>query len=84
MPLQIFSADPIKNRVVLTLKRQLINSELPIVTTFADAQVGVVTHGTVSKIMEKGVLVDFFGGIRALIPAGEAACVLSYSVVELT
>jgi rRNA biogenesis protein RRP5 len=59
----------------LTLKKQLITSELPIVASIEDAQVGVVTHGTVSKVMEKGVLVDFFGGMRALIPAGEAAYV---------
>ncbi|KAK4705134.1 rRNA biogenesis protein RRP5, partial [Phenoliferia sp. Uapishka_3] len=70
---RIYSADPVKNRVVLTLKKQLITSELPIVTCLEDAKVGVVTHGTVTKVLEKGVLVDFFGGMRALIPAGEAA-----------
>lgn len=70
---QIYSADPVKNRVVLTLKRQLIGSELPIVASLADAKVGVVTHGTVTKVLDKGVLVDFFGGMRAIIPAGEAA-----------
>ncbi|KAI5476893.1 hypothetical protein MNV49_007065 [Pseudohyphozyma bogoriensis] len=70
---RILSANPVKNRVVLTLKRQLVTSELPIVATAADAKVGVVTHATVTKVLEKSVLVDFFGGLRALIPATEAA-----------
>lgn len=58
---------------MLTLKRQLIASELPIVASLADAKIGVVTHGTVTKVLDKSVLVDFFGGMRALIPASEAA-----------
>ncbi|KAM0751109.1 hypothetical protein T439DRAFT_301042 [Meredithblackwellia eburnea MCA 4105] len=70
---RIYSADPVKNRVVLTLKKQLIESELPIVAQFSDAKVGTITHGTVTKILDKGVLVDFFGGLRALIPTSEAA-----------
>ncbi|GAA5925984.1 hypothetical protein JCM3775_005168 [Rhodotorula graminis] len=70
---RIFSADADKNRVVLTLKKQLINSDLPIVARLEDAKVGVVTHATVTKVLDKSVLVDFFGGLRALVPAAEAA-----------
>ena len=66
----------------MTLKRALVTSELPIVATFADAQIGVVTHGTVSKIMDAGVIVDFFGGLRALVPAKEAASVLPFLARE--
>ncbi|GAA5841896.1 hypothetical protein JCM11251_005414 [Rhodosporidiobolus azoricus] len=70
---RIFSADPIKNRVVLTLKKALLTTERPIVTSFEEARVGLVTDATVTKVLEKSVLVDFFGGVRALIPAVEAA-----------
>ncbi|GAA6057842.1 hypothetical protein JCM3770_000609 [Rhodotorula araucariae] len=70
---RIYSADPEKNRVVLTLKKQLVNTDLPIVARLEDAKVGVVTHATVTKVLEKSVVVDFFGGLRALIPAAEAA-----------
>ncbi|GAA5914525.1 hypothetical protein JCM6882_000408 [Rhodosporidiobolus microsporus] len=70
---RIFSADPIKNRVALTLKKALLTTERPIITTFEEARVGVVTDATVTKVLEKSVLVDFFGGVRALIPAAEAA-----------
>ncbi|GAA6036062.1 hypothetical protein JCM8097_006594 [Rhodosporidiobolus ruineniae] len=70
---RIFSADAERNRVALTLKKALLNTELPIVTSFAEAKVGVVTDATVTKVLDKSVLVDFFGGVRALIPAAEAA-----------
>ncbi|GAA6018426.1 hypothetical protein JCM11491_006993 [Sporobolomyces phaffii] len=80
---RIFSADPIRNRVVLTLKKQLITSELPVVSTIADAQVGLVTQATVTKVNEKSVLVDFFGGLRALIPAAEAAESFSTDLTRL-
>ena len=58
---------------MLTLKKVLVNSELPIVAAVKDAKVGVVTHATVTKILDKSLLVDFFGGVRALVPAAEAA-----------
>ncbi|GAA5993423.1 hypothetical protein JCM5350_006876 [Sporobolomyces pararoseus] len=80
---RIFSADPIKNRVVLTLKKQLISSELPIVSKIGDAKVGLVTQATVTKVNEKSVLVDFFGGLRALIPAAEAAESFSTDLTRL-
>lgn len=70
---RIFSADTEKNRIVLTMKKALLNTELPIVARIEDARVGVLTDATVTKVLDKSVLVDFFGGLRALIPAVEAA-----------
>ncbi|GAA6020638.1 hypothetical protein JCM10207_007806 [Rhodosporidiobolus poonsookiae] len=77
---RIFSADAEKNRVALTLKKALVNSELPILSRIEDVRVGVISHATVTKVLEKSVLVDFFGGLRALIPAAEAA--ESYTTVS--
>ena len=65
--------DAERNRVALTLKKQLLTTELPIITRPEEAKVGMVSHATVTKVLEKSVLVDFFGGVRALIPAAEAA-----------
>ncbi|SCV70668.1 BQ2448_3430 [Microbotryum intermedium] len=70
---RILLADAGRNRVVLTLKRQLVTSELPIIKSFDDAQIGKITHGTVSKVLDKAIIVEFFGGVRALVPATEAA-----------
>ncbi|BGP24084.1 U3 snoRNP-associated protein Rrp5 [Rhodotorula toruloides] len=70
---RVFSVDPEKNRVVLTLKKQLLQTPHPIVTTLAEAKPGLVTDATVTKVLDKSVLVDFFGGVRALVPAAEVA-----------
>lgn len=70
---QVFSVDPEKNRVVLTLKKQLVQTPQPLVTSLAEAKPGLVTDATVTKVLDKSVLVDFFGGVRALVPAAEAA-----------
>lgn len=70
---QVYSVDAERNRVALTLKKQLLTTELPIITRPEEAKVGMVSHATVTKVLEKSVLVDFFGGVRALIPAAEAA-----------
>ena len=73
----MWKVDPERNRVALTLKRSLVQSELAVVGTLQDARVGVVTHGTVGKLLEgnagpSAVLVDLFGHIRAYVPISEA------------
>ncbi|MCO5565819.1 hypothetical protein L7F22_019494 [Adiantum nelumboides] len=74
---RVLKVDPEQNRIVLTLKRTLVQSTLSIVANMQDARVGVITHGTIGRIMEGNVgpsalLVDLFGQIRAYIPINEA------------
>ncbi|UZJ51069.1 hypothetical protein CBS101457_000389 [Exobasidium rhododendri] len=74
---RIWKVDPDRNRIVLSLKKSLVQSELAIVGTLQDARVGVVTHGTVTRILEgnagpSAILVDLFGHIRAYVPISEA------------
>jgi rRNA biogenesis protein RRP5 len=68
----VFAISPEKKRVVLTLKKALLDSELPILSAPADVRVGIDVDGVVTQIMEKGMLLDLFGGFRALVPIGEA------------
>jgi rRNA biogenesis protein RRP5 len=69
---KVFAVVPEKNRVILTLKKSLLSSELPVLSGPADAKVGLDVDGVVTQIMEKGMLLDLFGGLRALVPIGEA------------
>lgn len=74
---RVLKVDPEQNRIVLTLKRTLVQSTLSIVATIQDARVGVITHGTIGRIIEGNVgpsalLVDLFGQIRAYVPINEA------------
>lgn len=74
---RVLKVDPEQNRIVLTLKRTLVQSTLSVVATMQDARVGVITHGTIGRIVEgnvgpSAILVDLFGQIRAYVPINEA------------
>ncbi|CAO1632421.1 unnamed protein product [Jaminaea pallidilutea] len=71
---RILSVDSVRNRIVCTLKKSLLSSELAIVASIQDARVGVVTQATVSKFVDggRGLVVDLFGGLRAFVPTSEA------------
>ncbi|KAK4046291.1 rRNA biogenesis protein rrp5 [Microbotryomycetes sp. JL201] len=69
---RVFSVDTAKNRVVLTLKKQLVGSDQAIPRAPSDVRAGLVTPAVVTKVLEKALLVDLFGGTRALVPASEA------------
>lgn len=56
----------------MTLKKSLLDSELPVVADWDQAKVGVITDGVISKIVEKGAIVDLYGGLRAFVPISEA------------
>ncbi len=72
---KVVAVEPHRNRIALTLKKTIVNSELPALASLQDARTGLLTHGTVSKVLDgsKGLLVDFFSGVRALVPASEAS-----------
>jgi rRNA biogenesis protein RRP5 len=56
----------------LTAKKTLVESDLPLICHFEQAQVGMVTHAVIFKIMEKRLLVEFFNNIKGAIPLNEA------------
>ncbi|EJT49659.1 rRNA processing-related protein [Trichosporon asahii var. asahii CBS 2479] len=70
---RVFAIEPARNRVVLTLKKSLVESDLPVPGSFADVTAGEITPAVVSKILDKGCIVDLFGGLRAFVPQSEAS-----------
>ncbi|KAN0063193.1 rRNA biogenesis protein rrp5 [Thecaphora frezii] len=70
---RVLRVDPNRNRITLTLKKSLVSSELPVVAAHEDARPGVVTHAVVSKVLDSSLLVDFYGALRAIVPASELA-----------
>lgn len=71
---RVIGLDVEKNRIVLTLKRSLVNSELPVLSEgIKDAEVGMILHATVHSFIKKDMLVEFIGGIKAFVPVSEAA-----------
>lgn len=70
---RVFSLDAARSRVILTLKKSLVDSELDITTDIDTLQTGQVTPAVVSKLLAKGCVVDLFGGLRAFVPLSEAS-----------
>ena len=69
---RIFALESARNRVVLTLKKSLVESELDVTEGFEQVKGGQVMLAVISKILDKGCIVDLFGGLRAFIPQSEA------------
>jgi rRNA biogenesis protein RRP5 len=57
---------------VLTAKKTLIDSTLPIVSRLDDAVEGLVTHAVVFKASEKSLQVEFYNNLKAVVPIREA------------
>ncbi|KAJ3670185.1 hypothetical protein LUZ60_010509 [Juncus effusus] len=51
-------------RITVTHKKSLVKSKLDIVSSYADAMEGVVTHGWISKIEKHGCFVKFYNGVQ--------------------
>ena len=70
---RIIHTDPMRNRIVLTLKRSLITSDLPLLAKLEDVRVGVVTNAVVLKQLPASMLVELGGTLRAVVPFAEAS-----------
>jgi rRNA biogenesis protein RRP5 len=70
--IQVLTVDSERKRIALTAKKTLIESSLPILSRFEDARVGLVTHAVVFKVVDKGLQIEFYNGLKAFIPAREA------------
>ena len=64
--------DPEKNRICLTAKKTLLDSQLPIVASIADAGVGALAHAVVYKVSERMLSVEFFNNVKGIVPLREA------------
>jgi rRNA biogenesis protein RRP5 len=64
--------DPAHGRIVLTAKKSLLESDLPVLSKVEDAKVGLIAHAVIVKVLEKNLVVEFYNKLQALIPAREA------------
>ncbi|THH02559.1 hypothetical protein EW026_g275 [Hermanssonia centrifuga] len=70
---RILVVDPERKRVVLTAKKTLIESKLPIISNLEDAKEGLLTHAVVFKTSDKSLQVEFYNNLKAIIPIREAS-----------
>ncbi|KAH8099388.1 nucleic acid-binding protein [Cristinia sonorae] len=70
---RVLTVDVEKKRIALTAKKTLIESKLPVVARLEDAKVGVITHAVVFRATDKSLQVEFYNGMKAIVPAREAS-----------
>ncbi|OWT39295.1 rRNA biogenesis protein RRP5 [Cryptococcus neoformans Bt1] len=70
---RVLYLEPTRNRVVLTLKKTFLESDLAVPQGFDDLKVGELTLGSVLKIVDKGVIVELFAGLKAFMPHSECS-----------
>lgn len=58
-------------RITVTHKKTLVKSKLEILSSYADATNGFVTHGWITKIENHGCFVRFYNGVQGFAPRYE-------------
>ncbi|TCD61307.1 rRNA bioproteinsis protein rrp5 [Steccherinum ochraceum] len=70
---RVLTVDVDKKRIALTAKKTLIESTHPIVASLDDAKPGIVTHAVVFRTAEKSLQVEFYNGLKAMVPSREVS-----------
>lgn len=71
---RVLKNDSERNRVVFTMKRSLIESNLPILSNIEEAVVGSQHHGTIVQVKNTGILIQFFGDLKGWVPPHLLGC----------
>lgn len=56
-----------KKKIVVTLKKSLVESKYPMLTSMEDVVTGMRSHGVVTGIKDNGIFVTFFNNISSMI-----------------
>ncbi|POM78018.1 RRNA biogenesis protein rrp5, partial [Phytophthora palmivora] len=65
---RVLHVDLDAKKTYLTMKSGLLSSELPILSSFEEATMGLIAHGFITKIAEYGVIVTFYNSVYGLVP----------------
>ncbi|KAG0704363.1 hypothetical protein DFH29DRAFT_380266 [Suillus ampliporus] len=70
---RVLAVDPQRMRVELTAKKTLIESTLPVMTSIEEAKIGMITDAVVYRVVDKGLVVQFYNNLKAFVPSREAS-----------
>ena len=59
------------HKLILTNKKTLVNSQLPILSSIDDVVEGTVAHGHVAKVQDNGIVVAFYGAVKGFVMLSE-------------
>ncbi|KAL6599504.1 hypothetical protein ACP70R_045641 [Stipagrostis hirtigluma subsp. patula] len=58
-------------RITVTYKKSLVKSKLDVLASYADAKIGLVTHGWITKIEKHGCFLKFYNGVQGFVSRSE-------------
>ncbi|XP_075614116.1 protein RRP5 homolog isoform X1 [Balearica regulorum gibbericeps] len=68
---RVLECNPEGRKLILTLKKSLVQSKLPVLSNYEDAKPGLITHGFVVCAREFGCIVKFYNDVKGLVPKNE-------------
>lgn len=68
---RVLLCDPEAKKLMMTLKKTLVESKLPAITCYADAKTGLQTHGFILRVKDYGCVVKFYNDVQGLVPKHE-------------
>ena len=79
---RVISVDQARHRAIVTHKRALIKSELPVLKTIEDAIPGRTTHGIISGVVNYGVFVTLYGNLKGLAGSQDLGLAKGQSIAD--
>lgn len=68
---RVLSTDAASRQIRLTLKKTLVNSDLPAIQSYEQIAVGQQALGTIINVLQHGAIVQFYGRLRGFLPVSE-------------
>lgn len=68
---RVYKTDLLKQKVYLTLKKSLLNSEYPIFKDINEIKVDDVSHGVIIAIKNNGCIITYYNNVSAFAPGSE-------------
>ncbi len=63
----VLEVQPEKRKILMTMKKTLIDSKYPIIGSLSDVSAGMKSHGVVTGIRDDGIFVTFYNNMSGLI-----------------
>uniref|UniRef100_A0A8C3T665 Protein RRP5 homolog n=1 Tax=Chelydra serpentina TaxID=8475 RepID=A0A8C3T665_CHESE len=68
---RVLISNPEEKKLILTLKKTLVTSKFPVLTSYKAAKPGLITHGFIVCAREFGCIVKFYNDVKGLVPKSE-------------
>ncbi|KAL4639983.1 hypothetical protein GN956_G12527 [Arapaima gigas] len=68
---RVLTVDPASRKLLLTRKKTLLDSTLPLIRSYGEAKKGKVSHGYIVCVKDFGCIVHFYGDVKGLVPVQE-------------